>query len=591
MLHTALPLAAVPESECLYYRILQNSKDLYKKAFWSARWSLVCPRLMIKTAKLPLAGKLHYKPDVGLIVTVPRSVAKGLFDALHDVSATFIPPELGFYSYFVVAKENESNRKTLSEVAERGHSIRYKITGIEKVRLAHNSHGNMYCWAAKIRSPEAIEILKKYGLKVPKDNNFWLPFAILSCRKKSASADRNADHNTELSNLHPEVWGKNIYIAPSEIEGLGLHAARPFKKGEVIVPKFVVMIGHDIFGNEIWEQSHASRYTNHASKANAINVRKGKVIDLVAQKDIDKGEEIVVNYFDLNRQFGTNKLLFTYMQKPYDGSSSTGRKFLEGEVIEKEAQEAAPAAPEAAGADSGMMSIVTGLWPFFKFYFLWPWASEGAKARGMIFMPTGPLQTAELMRLMRMRGEAVVGNQAIDVKGVEPFMRGVMSLLGYNPNDPRTWAAARTYSEMVAQYGPQLLMMFGPAVYNLMFPAGSAQALGFNMAQAAQNFRDPRTGLVGTPVSQLVPELYNRLYGGPHASLLADTSGLRTHEIADLMGVAARQGLLGRPGTGPFNAPADEMAERLKALSRLHHAGELVSSQIKQTQIPNIPNT
>ena len=80
---------------------------------------------------------------------------------------------------------------------------------------------------------------------------------------------------------------KNYKVAESEIDGLGIFSNKEFSKGDVI--------GYGRFGGT---RTLAGRYTNHSdvNNANFYYIENSEDAELVCEKDISIGEEILVNY-------------------------------------------------------------------------------------------------------------------------------------------------------------------------------------------------------------------------------------------------------------------------------------------------------
>lgn len=82
----------------------------------------------------------------------------------------------------------------------------------------------------------------------------------------------------------PEGY-EHLYLSASMIEGVGFFSRKPIKSGDVICPS---RIGDN--------RTPAGRYVNHALIANAEMKLINNQWCLVANRDIDAGEEITTNY-------------------------------------------------------------------------------------------------------------------------------------------------------------------------------------------------------------------------------------------------------------------------------------------------------
>lgn len=79
-------------------------------------------------------------------------------------------------------------------------------------------------------------------------------------------------------------------IGKSPIHGKGMFAARPIGRGETIG----VSLEREDDGS--LRQTILSRFTNHSSSPNMVNVRSGDLFELVALRDIPEGEELLADY-------------------------------------------------------------------------------------------------------------------------------------------------------------------------------------------------------------------------------------------------------------------------------------------------------
>mgnify|MGYP003674159359 CR=1 FL=1 len=82
-------------------------------------------------------------------------------------------------------------------------------------------------------------------------------------------------------------FNTNYYMYHSDIEGFGIFSSNILEKGDVIG-----------YGSKDKVRTYAGRYTNHSLNHNAkfYYFKDNDDIILIAEKRIDKGEEIVVNY-------------------------------------------------------------------------------------------------------------------------------------------------------------------------------------------------------------------------------------------------------------------------------------------------------
>lgn len=82
-------------------------------------------------------------------------------------------------------------------------------------------------------------------------------------------------------------WGavNNLFISTSVIAGYGMFAGRKIESGERFAPAKK---------GEVW--SLAGRYTNHSQHPNALAVRDGNEVWMVAACDIPYGQEVTADY-------------------------------------------------------------------------------------------------------------------------------------------------------------------------------------------------------------------------------------------------------------------------------------------------------
>lgn len=102
------------------------------------------------------------------------------------------------------------------------------------------------------------------------------------------------------------------YIEDTPTKGKSLFSNRSFKKGEEVgklLSKTKTLNGRPIWQIEekLWETDVIGRYINHSSKPNTkASVRDGEVF-LTAVRDINKDEEITLNYSSIEKMLGVDK--------------------------------------------------------------------------------------------------------------------------------------------------------------------------------------------------------------------------------------------------------------------------------------------
>jgi hypothetical protein len=104
---------------------------------------------------------------------------------------------------------------------------------------------------------------------------------------------------------------KTFYISKSKVQGEGLFANKNFKKNEIIIDdlfpynknrKVLKEMDKNTFDDYIIKEG---RYINHCeTKANADVISDDNIyLQLIATKDIQKGQEIISNYDTIHQKF------------------------------------------------------------------------------------------------------------------------------------------------------------------------------------------------------------------------------------------------------------------------------------------------
>lgn len=105
------------------------------------------------------------------------------------------------------------------------------------------------------------------------------------------------------------------YIEEIPKKGMSLFSNRDVKKGEEVgklLSKTKTLNGRPIWQikEKLWETDVIGRYINHSSKPNTkASVKDGEVF-LTAVRDIDKGEEITLDYSSIEKMLGVKKGTF-----------------------------------------------------------------------------------------------------------------------------------------------------------------------------------------------------------------------------------------------------------------------------------------
>jgi SET domain-containing protein len=119
------------------------------------------------------------------------------------------------------------------------------------------------------------------------------------------------------------------YVTPSKVQGLGVFAAEPIKKGSIVWrfdPKWDIVFSVEEVSNMTTERqeyikkyayldnqgyilcSDDAKYLNHSSVPN-VNSRAG-IIEDIAIRDIDVGEELLVDYRNFDIEDKKNSCLY-----------------------------------------------------------------------------------------------------------------------------------------------------------------------------------------------------------------------------------------------------------------------------------------
>jgi hypothetical protein len=87
-----------------------------------------------------------------------------------------------------------------------------------------------------------------------------------------------------------DIETDSVFLAESDIEGLGIFSSGDRKQGDVIMA--ALMSG---------KRTQAGRYSNHSDKPNALMQFIGDDVYLVAMRDVKAGDELTTSYRDTNQ--------------------------------------------------------------------------------------------------------------------------------------------------------------------------------------------------------------------------------------------------------------------------------------------------
>ena len=113
--------------------------------------------------------------------------------------------------------------------------------------------------------------------------------------------------NREIIPMKKAEDEENWYVAASKKAGKGLFADKDFEAGEELFH------AGDKDGNESgtddWEMTEASMATNHDREPNALVVKDGDTLSVVADKPIKSDDEVFVSYFQVSHAIGPGSRL------------------------------------------------------------------------------------------------------------------------------------------------------------------------------------------------------------------------------------------------------------------------------------------
>lgn len=261
-----------------------------------------------------MKGRLTLSRSGWVLLEVPNAIGNGAFQSLseHGIEQP-ISETTGRYNAHVsvIRPEEVAAIGGPDKIKARGQTIGFNIGQVREIANPGGWPEVSKVWVIEVRSPELMKLRRSLGLGDPK-YPFHITFAI---RKRNALAKA-----ASIVHFGEKSAGSTV-IRPSEIEGQGLFAARPFHAGDVIDAQFMRRSSGDD-GRDRWEQSEQSRFTNHSDDANCELVRDGDTVRFIANRDIASGEELTGDYESCQSVLGDD-FDFTYRGKPYQGESST----------------------------------------------------------------------------------------------------------------------------------------------------------------------------------------------------------------------------------------------------------------------------
>lgn len=129
-----------------------------------------------------LSGRLYVAGSGWLMLSVPNSVVRGLYDALNEPGAELWLHEGKLSAHISVMDSDEVAEIGAENISERGHEFSYTLGRLKKVNP--DMPGYNAVWFVEVKSPELEKLRKSYGLsKRPKNNEY--EFHITVARRKS----------------------------------------------------------------------------------------------------------------------------------------------------------------------------------------------------------------------------------------------------------------------------------------------------------------------------------------------------------------------------------------------------------------------
>lgn len=137
-----------------------------------------------KRSSVRLSGLLQASKTGHLIIAVPNSLVRGVFDAMDEPGIS-LPSAVdgGTLRAAVVVMTPEELQQVggPDAITERGKQYPYQLGGLLE-QPAKNWPGVSVCWHLKINSPELGKLRRSYGLpsKLEGENDFSI---VVACRK------------------------------------------------------------------------------------------------------------------------------------------------------------------------------------------------------------------------------------------------------------------------------------------------------------------------------------------------------------------------------------------------------------------------
>jgi len=132
-----------------------------------------------------LSGRLVGSSSGWLLLEVPNSLVRGVFDALDAPGAELPTKSTGALNAHVSVMRPEELKTVggIEKITERGLRFKYQLGPLQEVAPA-GWKGISKCWFIKIKSPELEKLRKSYGLSAKPNNDKYDFHATVAVRKK-----------------------------------------------------------------------------------------------------------------------------------------------------------------------------------------------------------------------------------------------------------------------------------------------------------------------------------------------------------------------------------------------------------------------
>ncbi len=157
-----------------------------------------------KRAAVRMSGLLQATSTGHLIVGVPTSLVRGVFDAMAEPGISLPSSVDGGALRAAIVVMTPGELQSIggpSTVTERGKQYHYNLGSLVEAP-ARNWPGVSKCWHLKIKSSEMSELRKSYGLPA-NSSNFSI---VVACRKVGVLTANSTSKSTEQSSGSLPDW-------------------------------------------------------------------------------------------------------------------------------------------------------------------------------------------------------------------------------------------------------------------------------------------------------------------------------------------------------------------------------------------------